>query len=166
MKPKAIVLLVGGLAAAAGVWVLTRPAAPETTPAAHPPAAASSTPAAPTKSSASAPTLTECRQDHGDQSSGAGVIAAFQWAYYHDRSAVAARALATPTSTVQPPEVLQGYIDQVPVGTDYCLRVGQISDGVYLTVLSEKRKDQPSTDYTQTVTTVKVGDRWFIDAFK
>ena len=44
----------------------------------------------------------ECRADRGDQKSGAGVIAAFNHAYYSQRNGEAARALATPTSSVQP----------------------------------------------------------------
>ncbi|WP_368679953.1 hypothetical protein R1X32_01010 (plasmid) [Rhodococcus opacus] len=107
----------------------------------------------------------ECRADRGDQKSGAGVIAAFNFAYYSQRNGEAARALATPTSSVLPGPELQKVINAVPIGTNYCLRTVELSDGVYLVDLSVMQPAQPVKRGTQTVTTQKVDGRWYVDVF-
>ncbi|WP_257015412.1 hypothetical protein [Rhodococcus sp. ACS1] len=107
----------------------------------------------------------ECRADRGDQKSGAGVIAAFNHAYYSLRDGESARALATPSSSVLPGPELQKVIDAVPVGTNYCLRAVALSDGVYLVDLSVMQPAQPVKRGTQTVTTQKVDGRWYVDVF-
>lgn len=106
----------------------------------------------------------ECRADRGDQNSGAGVIAAWNYAYYVRRDAVAARALATPNSSVVPAEQLQPFIDAVPVGTNYCVRTKALSEDVYLVDLSELRPDGVQR-ITQTVTTQQLDGKWFVDVF-
>jgi hypothetical protein len=108
----------------------------------------------------------ECRADRGDQRSGPGVIAAFNYAYYNRRDAEAARALATPTSTVTSAPELQTFIDTLPQGTNYCLRTVELSDGVFLVDLSVMRPDVPVERGTQTVTTAKIDGRWYVDVFK
>lgn len=110
-------------------------------------------------------TAGECRADRGDQKSGVGVIAAFNFAYYNQRNGEAARALATPTSTVQPGPELQRFIDAVPLGTNYCQKITALSDGVYLVDLSVMRPGQPVERGTQTVTTAHLDGRWYVDAF-
>lgn len=107
----------------------------------------------------------ECRADRGDQKSGAGVIAAFNHAYYSQRNGEAARALATPTSSVLPGPELQKVIDALPVGTSYCLRTIELSDGVYLADLSVMQPAQPVKRGTQTITTQKIDGRWYVDVF-
>ncbi|WP_241031871.1 hypothetical protein [Rhodococcus koreensis] len=107
----------------------------------------------------------ECRADRGDQKSGAGVIAAFNHAYYSQRNGEAARGLATPTSSVLPGPELQKVIDAVPIGTNYCLRTVELSNGVYLVDLSVMQPAQPVKRGTQTVTTHKVDGRWYVDVF-
>ncbi|MDT2007241.1 hypothetical protein FXW78_26825 [Rhodococcus opacus] len=107
----------------------------------------------------------ECRADRGDQKSGAGVIAAFNFAYYSQRNGEAARGLATSTSSVLPGPELQKVIDAVPIGTNYCLRTIELSDGVYLVDLSVMQPAQPVKRGTQTVTTQKVDGRWYVDVF-
>lgn len=107
----------------------------------------------------------ECRADRGDQKSGAGVIAAFNFAYYSLRNGEAARALATPSSSVLPGPELQKVIDAVPIGTNYCLRTVELSDGVYLVDLSVMQPAQPVKRGTQTVTTHKIDGRWYVDVF-
>ncbi|MFD9669487.1 hypothetical protein ACFWAY_49425 [Rhodococcus sp. NPDC059968] len=107
----------------------------------------------------------ECRADRGDQKSGGGVIAAFNHAYYSQRNGDAARALATPTSSVLPGPELQKVIDAVPVGTNYCLRTVELSVGVYLADLSVMQPAQPVKRGTQTITTVKIDGRWYVDIF-
>lgn len=111
-------------------------------------------------------TASECRADRGDQRSGPGVIAAFNYAYYNRRDAAAARTLATPTSTVAPAPELQTHIDKLPQGTNYCLRTVELSDGVFLVDLSVMRPDVPVERGTQTVTTAKIDGRWYVDVFK
>ncbi|MDH6284511.1 hypothetical protein [Prescottella agglutinans] len=106
----------------------------------------------------------ECRADRGDQNSGAGVIAAWNHAYYVQRNAAAARALATPNSSVVLAEQLQPFIDGVPVGTNYCVRTKKLSDDVYLVDLSEMRPEGVQR-ITQTVTTKKIDGKWFVDVF-
>jgi len=107
----------------------------------------------------------ECRAERGDQKSGAGVIAAFNHAYYSQRNGEAARALATPTSSVLPGADLQKVIDAVPIGTNYCLRTVELSDGVYLVDLSVMQPAQPAKRGTQTVTTEEVDGKWYVDVF-
>lgn len=106
----------------------------------------------------------ECRADRGDQNSGKGVIAAWNHAYYVARNAAAARALATPNSSVVPADQLQPFIDGVPVGTNYCVRTKALSDDVYLVDLSEMRPEGVQR-ITQTVTTKKIDGKWFVDVF-
>jgi len=106
----------------------------------------------------------ECRADRGDQRSGAGVIAAWNYAYYIRRDAIAARALATPNSSVVPAEQLQPFIDAIPVGTNYCVRTKALSQDVYLVDLSELRPDGLQR-ITQTVTTAQIDGKWFVDVF-
>ncbi|WP_213571398.1 hypothetical protein [Rhodococcus sp. USK13] len=107
----------------------------------------------------------DCRADRGDQKSGAGAIAAFNFAYYSQRSGALARALATPNSSVLPGPELQRVIDAVPLGTSYCVRTIELSHGVYLVDLSLMRPDQPLSRGTQTVTTQEIDGRWYVDVF-
>ncbi|MCE4267219.1 hypothetical protein [Rhodococcus globerulus] len=117
-----------------------------------------------TTMSASSDVDDECRADRGDQNSGGGVIAAWNHAYYIARNAAAARALATPNSSVVPADQLQGFIDSVPVGTNYCMRAKALSEDVYLVDLSELRPEGAER-ITQTVTTKKIDGKWFVDVF-
>ncbi len=76
-----------------------------------------------------------------------GVIAAWNYAYYVRRDAVAARALATSNSSVVPAEQLQPFIDDIPVGTNYCVRTKALSPDVYLVDLSELRPRRRATHH-------------------
>lgn len=123
-------------------------------------------PATSIASTAAAQPTDECRADRGDQNSGAGAIAAFNFAYYVSRDGTAARALASPTSTVQPAPDLQRFIDEVPVGTTYCVKSTPIAaDNVYLVDLSVMRPNQPAERIVWTVSTVQLDGRWFVDTF-
>lgn len=117
-----------------------------------------------TTTAASSEVDDECRANRGDQNSGAGVIAAWNHAYYVQRNAAAARALATPNSSVVPADQLQPFIDAVPVGTNYCVRTKALSEDVYLVDLSELRPEGAQR-ITQTVTTQKIDGKWFVDVF-
>lgn len=107
----------------------------------------------------------ECRADRGDQKSGPGVIAAWNHAYYSQRDGAAARALATPNSSVVAADELQKFIDEVPEGTSYCVSTTELNGDVYLVDLSELRPGGVER-ITQTVTTKKIDGQWFVDVFK
>lgn len=108
-----------------------------------------------------------CRTDSGDQQSGPGVIAAFEYAYYVDRSGDAARALATPDSPLpQGPAIQTNGIDTVPLGTTHCVRITPITTGVYSVALAEMRPGQPPVQFPQTITTKEIDGRWFIDVIR
>lgn len=74
------------------------------------------------------------------------------------------RRLAPPNSSVVPAEQLQGFIDGVPVGTNYCVRTKALSEDVYLVDLSEMRPDGVQR-ITQTVATATIDGTWFVDVF-
>lgn len=108
-----------------------------------------------------------CRTDSGDQKSGPGVIAAFEYAYYVDRSGEAARALATPESPLpQGSSIQTNGIDTVPPGTTHCVRITPIGTGVYSVALAEMRPGQPPVQFPQTITTKEIDGRWFIDVIR
>lgn len=106
---------------------------------------------------------TACRTDPGDQKSGAGVIAAFEHAYYVTRSATAVRALTTPDTSLPSAEKIQAGIDTVPTGTTHCVRITPISAGIYSVALTEMRPGQPPARFPQTITTEELHGRWFVD---
>ena len=104
-----------------------------------------------------------CRADHGDQRSGPGVIAAFEYAYYITRSGVAVRALATSDTSLPPAEKIQAGIDTVPTGTTHCVRITPITTDVYSVALAEMRPGQAPAQFPQTITTTNIDGRWFVD---
>ncbi len=119
-------------------------------------------PAPATTTAASSEVDDTCRADRGDQDSGAGVIAAFNHAYYAQRNAAAARALATSNSTIVPADQLQPFIDAVPPGTNYCVAITPLTEAAYSVDLTELRPEGAQR-IPQTITTKKVDGRWFID---
>lgn len=106
---------------------------------------------------------TACRTDPGDQKSGAGVIAAFEHAYYGTRSGTAVRALTTPDTSLPSKEKIQAGIDTVPTGTTHCVRITPISAGIYSVALTEMRPGQPPSQFPQTITAKEFDGRWFVD---
>ena len=106
---------------------------------------------------------TACRTDPGDQTSGAGVIAAFEHAYYVARSGTVVRELTTPDTSLPAKEKIQAGIDTVPTGTTHCVRITPIAAGIYSVALTEMRPGQPPTQFPQTITTKELGGRWFVD---
>ncbi len=106
---------------------------------------------------------TACRTDPGDQKSGAGVIAAFEHAYYVTRSGTAVRALTTLDSSLPAKEKIQAGIDTVPTGTTHCVRITPISAGIYSVALTEMRPGQPPSQFPQTITAKEFDGRWFVD---
>ncbi len=115
--------------------------------------------------------------DPGGTSSGPDAILAFERAYYVQRSGSAARAVVTDDATVTsslgssafpPAENIQRGINQIPVGTRYCVQVTRGStDGSQWEVRLTQQKpgEQPHT-FTQIVTTRTISDRTLIAAIK
>lgn len=103
-------------------------------------------------------------RDAGDQSSGPGVIKAFQYAYYVRRSGAAARALATPTARVGKAEDMQGFIDALPPRTRHCLKITSQGKGLYGVELSEIPPGGGApTVYRQNVQTTEAdGKTWIV----
>ncbi|OQM78036.1 hypothetical protein [Rhodococcus sp. 66b] len=106
---------------------------------------------------------TACRTDPGDQKSGAGVIAAFEHAYYVTRSGTAVRELTTPDTSLPSKEKIQAGIDTVPTGTTHCVRITPISAGIYSVALTEMRPGQPPAQFPQTITAKELDGRWFVE---
>ena len=104
-----------------------------------------------------------CRTDRGDQKSGTGVIAAFEYAYYITRSGAAVRALATPDTSLPPAETIQAGIDTVPPGTTHCVRITPITTDIYSVALAEMRPGAAPAQFPQTITTKNIDGRWFVD---
>lgn len=104
-----------------------------------------------------------CRTDRGDQKSGPGVIAAFEYAYYITRSGAAVRALTTPETSLPPAEKIQAGIDTVPTGTTHCVRITPITTDVYSVALAEMRPGAEPAQFAQTITTKNIDGRWFVD---
>lgn len=121
------------------------------------------TPPAPAFAPAAETDPTACRTDPGDQKSGAGVIAAFEHAYYVTRSGTAVRELTTPDTSLPSKEKIQAGIDTVPTGTTHCVRITPISAGIYSVALSEMRPGQPPAQFPQTITAREFDGRWFVD---
>lgn len=104
-----------------------------------------------------------CRTDRGDQKSGPGVIAAFEYAYYITRSGAAVRALTTPETSLPPAEKIQAGIDTVPTRTTHCVRITPITTDVYSVALAEMRPGAEPAQFAQTITTKNIDGRWFVD---
>jgi hypothetical protein len=108
----------------------------------------------------------DCAAERGDQKSGAGVIRAFQYAYYIRRDGAAARALATPTSSVLDAAGLQQNIDAVPAGATYCLAITDVDAAIHLARMTVLQPGQPPNSFTQTITTENVDGTWFVATFQ
>lgn len=100
--------------------------------------------------------------DEGDQTSGPGVIKAFDYAYYVRRSGEAARAVATPNGVGTTTD-LQKSIDTRPAGTSHCLRITDRGTGLYAVTLTETQPDQAQpTVYRQLIQTVQANGKTWI----
>ncbi len=89
----------------------------------------------------------------GDQESPAGVVLAFQHAYYVDRDADKVKPLLAKESEIRDLEALQKGIDSVTEGTTHCVQVEAIKDGRARVEVTEISPDETHTIYRQTVTT-------------
>ncbi|WP_262338931.1 hypothetical protein [Gordonia sp. CNJ-863] len=100
--------------------------------------------------------------DEGDQTSGPGVIKAFDYAYYVRRSGEAARAVATPNGVGATAD-LQKSIDTRPAGTSHCLRITDRGTGLYAVTLTETQPGQAQpTVYRQLIQTVQANSKIWI----
>ncbi|WP_067480003.1 hypothetical protein [Nocardia amamiensis] len=86
----------------------------------------------------------------GDTHSHAGVIAAFEHAYYTQRSAEAALRLVAPEAGLAP-EALAAGIASIPAGTIHCVAITPIADGVAEVHLVERHPDGQRMDYLQLI---------------
>ncbi|MGW5110584.1 hypothetical protein [Nocardia sp. NPDC004123] len=118
---------------------------------------ASATTRAPLRSAAcaglSATTITD---GAGDTTSVAGVIAAFEYAYYQQRSPDAAmRLLASDAGIALEP--LTAGIASIPAGTTHCVAITPITDNTANVHLVELHLDRTRTDYLQVINLHHIG---------
>ncbi|NKY89202.1 hypothetical protein [Nocardia veterana] len=141
------------------------------------PAPGTTTRAAPTTSSApSASIATDgCEQkrtaevvsgtDPGGTGSGPDAILAFERAYYVQRSGYAARAVVADDSSVPPADQIQRGINQVPVGTRYCVQITRTGDeGQWEVRLTQQKPDEQPHAFTQLISTRSESGRTLITA--
>jgi len=94
----------------------------------------------------------------GDTKSVAGVILAFEHAYYSVRDAEKALDLTSDDSPLVDAEALQKGIDSVPKGTEHCVSI--TPDGSKARVeITEARPSQTPETFVQEITTSRDGDR-------
>lgn len=93
----------------------------------------------------------------GDTKSVAGVVLAFQHAYYVERDAEQMEPLLAKDSKITDLDALQEGIDSVARGTTHCLRIAPDKDGTASVTLTETAPDETETIYTQRVSTTREG---------
>ncbi|MGV9614232.1 hypothetical protein [Nocardia xishanensis] len=104
----------------------------------------------------------------GGTTDGPSAILAFERAYYVQRSGIAARAVVAADATVPPAEQIQRGIDQVPVGTRYCVQITRTASGAgdgqshWEVRLTQQYPDQLPKTFTQIITTKTVTGRTVI----
>ncbi|MEV0029807.1 hypothetical protein [Nocardia sp. NPDC050793] len=104
----------------------------------------------------------------GGTTDGPSAILAFERAYYVQRSGIAARAVVATDATVPPAEQIQRGIDQVPVGTRYCVQITRTAAGAgdgqshWEVRLTQQYPDQLPKTFTQIITTKTVTGRTVI----
>ncbi|MDV3357251.1 MULTISPECIES: hypothetical protein [unclassified Dietzia] len=104
------------------------------------------------ESSDSATTVTG--NGKGDRESAAGVVLAFQHAYYVARDADAIKPLLAKDSPITNLDALQEGIDSVARGTTHCLHIERDGDDAVVE-LTETAPDGSATTYYQRVTTTR-----------
>jgi hypothetical protein len=156
----------------------TPPPVAATTPAPAPVAPGSTTSAPGDQSSAVATPGCEQRRtpdvvsgtDPGGTTDGPSAILAFERAYYVQRSGFAARAVVANDATVPPADQIQRGIDQVPVGTLYCVLITRTATGVgdgqshWEVRLTQQMPGQQLQTFTQIITTRTTAVRTLITA--
>lgn len=130
------------------------------------PTSASVTPSPPSTTAAATSTIATdgCEQqrtaevvsgtDPGGTASGPDAILAFERAYYVQRSGYAARAVVADDSSVPPADQIQRGINQVPVGTRYCVQITRTGDeGQWEVRLTQQKPDEQPHAFTQIIST-------------
>ncbi|MGW1742103.1 hypothetical protein ACWCPQ_25245 [Nocardia sp. NPDC001965] len=80
----------------------------------------------------------------------AGVIAAFEYAYYRHRDASAALRLVAPEAGIRP-DALAAGIASIPAGTRHCVAITPLATGVAEVHLAETRPGGHRIDYLQLI---------------
>lgn len=103
-------------------------------------------------------------RDRGDQTSGVGVVKAFDYAYYVRRDAVAARALGTPAARMGSAQQMQPFIDKRIPGTRHCLSITDEGKGLYTVELTETAPGggAPTVFRKRVQTTTTDGKSWIV----
>ena len=91
----------------------------------------------------------------GDTDSVAGVVLAFQHAYYVERDAEQMEPLLAKDSQITDLDALQDGIDSVARGTTHCLRITPDGEGEAVVKLTETAPDDTETIYHQHVQTAR-----------
>lgn len=94
----------------------------------------------------------------GDTESVAGVILAFEHAYYSTRDADKALELTSDDSPLVDVDALQEGIDSVPAGTEHCVSITADGDTAKVEI-TEARPSQAPEIFVQEITTSRDGDQ-------
>lgn len=106
--------------------------------------------------------------DPGGTSDGPSAILAFERAYYVQRSGFAARGVVANDANVPAADQIQRGINQVPMGTRYCVQITRAGSDVgeahwEVRLTQQLPGEQPQT-FTQIITTRTTGNRTLITA--
>lgn len=106
--------------------------------------------------------------DPGGTTDGPSAILAFERAYYVQRSGYAARAVVADNSSVPAAEQIQRGINQIPLGTLYCVEItraeGEDSPARWKVRLTQQVPGQQPATFTQLITTSTSANRTLITA--
>ncbi|WP_330256771.1 hypothetical protein OG874_20755 [Nocardia sp. NBC_00565] len=106
--------------------------------------------------------------DPGGTSDGPSAILAFERAYYVQRSGFAARGVVANDANVPAADQIQRGINQVPVGTLYCVQItragSDVGEAHWEVRLTQQRPGEQPQTFTQIVTTRTAGNRTLITA--
>ena len=135
-------------------------AAPEPTQAPRTSTAAATPPAAAPWCTTAATADATTTDDAGNRESAIGVIAAFEHAYYAQRSGVAVAALMTSPA---PADRIQAVIDRTPSGTEHCVTIAatDIPD-VHAVALSLRTPSGSESAIASRITTARTGESYAI----
>ncbi|MBH0777063.1 hypothetical protein [Nocardia bovistercoris] len=104
--------------------------------------------------------------DPGGTTDGPSAILAFERAYYVQRSGFAARAVVAEDSAVPPAEQIQRGINQIPLGTLYCVEITRTEAAAgepqWRVKLTQQMPGSQATTFTQLITTVTSANRTLI----
>lgn len=103
--------------------------------------------------------------DAGDQTSGPAVIKRFNFAYYVERSARAAHAVAA-EGALDPEGEMQKSLDQIPAGTTHCLAITERAPGFYFVELTQTRPGHAPIVYSQLIRTSIADGKYWIASIK